>query len=639
VNVFDLDRALVSDYSRFARSFTQIRAPDIRAQVEQIYATNRFWPEPLISINPHFEPGASVEELAREGTLHPDTARVFRVDGQAIRFHRHQAQAIAKAAQRKSFAVTTGTGSGKSLCFFVPIIDAAIRARSAGEAARTRAIVIYPMNALANSQMKELDKFIEQAELPDRLRPTFARYTGQESQEERERIREAKPDIMLTNFMMLELLMTRQNTLDRAVMDNAQGLDFIVLDELHTYRGRQGADVAMLVRRVRDRLCSDHAPICIGTSATMASEGEDIDRATAVAGVASRLFGTAIGTDAVIDESLERATDPSLKSAKLGKRLAAVSDACERLIEVGGVDQGLVHPLVPQAVRLADQHAERLGAELGPSLPQPEGVVDRGKGGRRGAAKIAFDAGFERAQRGERARIHAEAVELRRHAEVAPLHVGRTVGERDRLHCRRARLVAAVEIGPSRNLGKAIKSHLGQSAWDSDRESGQVGTQRVLKLLAHRLGGQQAGNGRRDRLRRRHCDHGVSRRGCRRNGISRRGCRRDGVGRCRLVCFGSGRHLVPTCSRGCRLAFSAALQFFHAALQGFDLPLQFRNGSRVLWWLPVLAQGQQVLRLRELQEVNGSVARARTPDAGVCKFLNETAIGRDTQAHPIPTPV
>jgi hypothetical protein len=84
VNVFDLDRALVGDYERFARSFTQIRAPDILSQVEAIYATNRFWPEPLISINPHFEQGASVEQLAREGSLHPDTARIFRVDGHRL---------------------------------------------------------------------------------------------------------------------------------------------------------------------------------------------------------------------------------------------------------------------------------------------------------------------------------------------------------------------------------------------------------------------------------------------------------------------------------------------------------------------------------------------------------------------------
>ena len=182
-------------------------------------------------------------------------ARVFRVDGQSITLYRHQMQAVAKATARQSFAVTTGTGSGKSLCFFIPIIDAAIRARASGEEPRTRAIVIYPMNALANSQREELNKFLDQSGLPENLRPTFARYTGQEDQDERVRIREAKPDILLTNFMMLELLMTRQNKLDQTVIENAQGLDFIVLDELHTYRGRQGADVAMLVRRLRDRLC------------------------------------------------------------------------------------------------------------------------------------------------------------------------------------------------------------------------------------------------------------------------------------------------------------------------------------------------------------------------------------------------
>jgi len=155
----------------------------------------------------------------------------------------------------------------------------------------------------------------------------FARYTGQESQEERERIREQKPDILLTNFMMLELLMTRQNPLDRAVIANAHGVEFIVLDELHTYRGRQGADVAMLVRRVRHRLCPDHQPICIGTSATMASEGSDTDRATQVASVASRLFGTAISPDAVIDESLARATDPALEPANIREALATAIDA------------------------------------------------------------------------------------------------------------------------------------------------------------------------------------------------------------------------------------------------------------------------------------------------------------------------
>src|SRR5262249_393819 len=101
----------------------------------------------------------------------------------------------------------------------------------------------------------------------------------------------------------------------------------IVLDELHTYRGRQGADVAMLVRRVRDRLCPDREPICIGTSATMASEGSDADRAVAVASAASRLFGARIHADAVIYGGLGRVTDRAVKPGTLGAKLAGVIDA------------------------------------------------------------------------------------------------------------------------------------------------------------------------------------------------------------------------------------------------------------------------------------------------------------------------
>ena len=174
MDIFDLDRSLLRDCERFARSFTQVRAADIRKQVEAIYASGRFWPEPLVSINSRFEEGGSIDDLARAGTLHDATPRVFSVDGQPITLYRHQTQAVSKAVARQSFVVTTGTGSGKSLCFFIPIIDAAIRARAAGEPPRTRAIVIYPMNALANSQREELDKFINQSGLPDRLRPTFA---------------------------------------------------------------------------------------------------------------------------------------------------------------------------------------------------------------------------------------------------------------------------------------------------------------------------------------------------------------------------------------------------------------------------------------------------------------------------------
>ena len=83
--------------------------------------------------------------------------------------------------------------------------------------------------------------------------------------------------------------MTRFLETDKAVREHSKGLRFLVLDELHPYRGRQGADVAMLVRRVRERFNQDR--VCIGTSATMASEGSAKDRTTAVANIAGRLFG------------------------------------------------------------------------------------------------------------------------------------------------------------------------------------------------------------------------------------------------------------------------------------------------------------------------------------------------------------
>lgn len=129
MNVFNLDQPLVGDHERFARLFTQIRSPDIRARVEEIYASGRFWPDPLISINPQFERGATITELVADGSLHSETALM----ASPSRFTAIRHRQLRRRA-RQSFVVTTGTGSGKSLCFFVPIIDAASAlARSAGK--------------------------------------------------------------------------------------------------------------------------------------------------------------------------------------------------------------------------------------------------------------------------------------------------------------------------------------------------------------------------------------------------------------------------------------------------------------------------------------------------------------------------
>lgn len=128
-------------------------------------------------------------------------------------------------------------------------MDACLAAKSADKTPRTRAIVVYPMNALANSQLEELKKFLGAD--PDTRAVTFGRFTGQESTEEREAMKANPPDILLTNFMMLELLLTRQNAIDQQVIANAKGLRFLVLDD-------SPADLAYIVPRVLELTHTAH---------------------------------------------------------------------------------------------------------------------------------------------------------------------------------------------------------------------------------------------------------------------------------------------------------------------------------------------------------------------------------------------
>jgi hypothetical protein len=310
-DVFELRNNLISDFSVFSRSFTKVAASDIKDKLDDEYANGRYWPEPLIQINPHYKQGQSVDYYVNSGHLHSGCAQIFRSgEGNPYVFYQHQVEALTLAAQHQSFVVTTGTGSGKSLAFIVPMIDHILKAKAKDPTPRTRGIIIYPMNALANSQLEEFNKFnLTDGSLSHPI--TVARYTGQESPEERRTLVDNPPDIILTNFMMLELILTRYEDIDRAVIDHSIGLEFLVLDELHTYRGRQGADVAMLVRRLKQRL-EAHDVLCIGTSATMSSEGTKEKRNRVVAAVASKLFGTEVKPTSIIGETLVRVTNPSL---------------------------------------------------------------------------------------------------------------------------------------------------------------------------------------------------------------------------------------------------------------------------------------------------------------------------------------
>ncbi len=301
MDVFALREKVVSDYKQYIESFVRIRDERIDGFVQEELKKGALWPEAILQLNPAYEPGPTLDELAAQGVILPATAQFFRLrDRKVIRLFHHQYEAIHIARRREAFVVTTGTGSGKSLTYLIPIYDHILCNHP--ERHQVRAIIVYPMNALINSQFKALSDYAAQA---GGSVVRFDKYTGQERDEERQRIQDDPPHILLTNYVMLEYMLLRpaeRHFTDRATAN----LEFLVLDELHTYRGRQGADVAMLVRRVRER-AGNPPMLHIGTSATMVSEGTRAERKVAAAEVAAKLFGVEVKPENVVDVTLRRA--------------------------------------------------------------------------------------------------------------------------------------------------------------------------------------------------------------------------------------------------------------------------------------------------------------------------------------------
>ena len=230
----------------------------------------------------------------------------------------HQMQAFERLSVRgdhppEATIVTTGTGSGKTECFLYPVLDYChTHRREAG----IKAIILYPMNALASDQAARLAKTIWQDErLKGQVSAGIYIGGGQRSAdlgakamgetnliENHETLRNNPPDILLTNYKMLDFLLLRPE--DRRLWEdnNPETLRFLVLDELHTYDGAQGSDVACLIRRLKARLKSPEGYICpVGTSATVASDQGD--SANLLTDFASEIFGSTVTADAVIGEN------------------------------------------------------------------------------------------------------------------------------------------------------------------------------------------------------------------------------------------------------------------------------------------------------------------------------------------------
>lgn len=244
---------------------------------------------PLLELTPPYAQGASLRQLMAEGVLHPDFSAV---DSSAMPLDRalyaHQETAIRKVGAGRNVVVSTGTGSGKTESFLVPIINSLIAERAAGTLGPgVRALLLYPMNALANDQLKRLRGILKS--VPD---ITFGRYTGETLEQpdkasasyralngglerlpnellSRAEMRANPPHILLTNYAMLEYLLLRPSDIDLFDGPLAQTWRFVALDEAHVYDGAQGSEVALLLRRLRQRVAPEASLQCIATSASL----------------------------------------------------------------------------------------------------------------------------------------------------------------------------------------------------------------------------------------------------------------------------------------------------------------------------------------------------------------------------------
>lgn len=310
-NIFDLHNDILSNYKLYIDSFINIADKKIFDTVKKDFDSGNLYPDPLIQFNPSFESGGKVEDLVNTGVLVKDFNNIFYDEtGNSWSIYKHQTEAIIKGNEGKGFVVTSGTGSGKSLTYISTIFNYLFKNLNRQG---ITAIIVYPLNALINSQHAALKGFEDnyRKRTGNDLPFSFAKYTGQEKQEDRDKMIVSPPDILLTNYMMLELLMVRKadEDLRKSFLDN---MKYLVYDELHVYKGRQGADVSLLNRRIKAAASAKNI-ICIGTSATMATGTID-EQKSEVAKVAARFFDSDFYPENVIIESLTYSTKEGVPS-------------------------------------------------------------------------------------------------------------------------------------------------------------------------------------------------------------------------------------------------------------------------------------------------------------------------------------
>lgn len=379
---------IVSDFLKYQVTtypFADKNLYDQMRQLLKLEETRRtpLFKGPYISLSRSFRQGASIDNLVSQNILHPHLKKIAAYP----HVYGHQETAIKEIVNGKTTIISTGTGSGKTECFLYPIISHCLQLRDVGTPPGIVAVIVYPMNALAEDQLGRLRELLAGSGI------TFGMYVGKtpekaaeatgkrlpsgSSQEDykaaikkaqknketytiyppeervsREEMRKEPPRILLTNVKQLELLLTRQRDIE---LFNQVQLKFLVFDEAHTFTGAAGAETACLIRRFR-AFCgkTNSETTCIATSATIADpkQGKDVGR-----DFAARFFGVEKDKVVLVGEEYEPdmwATSRTIPPALAGKANVHLKNVLEALEakEPGGIVRAIFQAMTGKEISL-----------------------------------------------------------------------------------------------------------------------------------------------------------------------------------------------------------------------------------------------------------------------------------------------
>ena len=266
---------------------------------------------PYLQISRNFPTSKYISDLVEEGILSSEFLNLGYEPFENLKLFSHQEEAIRKSVAGKNIVVSTGTGSGKTESFIIPILNSLMRENENGKLGPgVRIMLLYPMNALANDQIERMREIL--SDYPD---ITFGTFTGEtaETKEDAERddgdrvirlkneiydretFRKSPPNILITNYAMLEHLLIKPENSPLFGESGNNHWKYIVLDEVHTYSGAKGSEVSMLLKRLKTVLGKSDIQFIL-TSATLGSEDENED----VARFASELCTCRFDADDVI---------------------------------------------------------------------------------------------------------------------------------------------------------------------------------------------------------------------------------------------------------------------------------------------------------------------------------------------------